>query len=198
MNSAKTKHCMNLRTAFFPSLHSTPSVYSMLRASVWSIICKWLIAVVPLYLACSQQAGFKENITGQDMHEKACAVNQKEKATSPEVFFNITYCTSRHVAAPSLSVSLAYRRHVLQPSSFILQLFSLSASFASHPLCCPFASILLNGETLFVSLCGRSVLRHRWLSSSGTHDDKREREMREKWKRNSLDKQNLHLASGCK
>ena len=79
----KTLH--ELENCFFPSLHSTPSISSMQRASVWSIICKWLIAVVPLYLACSQQAGFKENSTGQDVNDKACSVNQREKATSPRV-----------------------------------------------------------------------------------------------------------------
>lgn len=77
MNSAKTKHHLKLRTAS-PSLHSTPSIYSVLSASVWSIICKWLIAVVPFYLEYSQQGGFKENSTGQDLQEKAWSVNQKE------------------------------------------------------------------------------------------------------------------------
>lgn len=136
MNSAKTKHYVNPRTAF-PSLHSTPSIYSMLSASVWSIICKWLIAVVPFYLEYSQQGGFKENSTGQGVQEKAWSVNQKEYDIpwGEVTFFNITYCKSLHVDALSLWVSLQPAHFAASLSvifSFILQLFLSAAPPLIH------------------------------------------------------------------
>lgn len=145
MNSVKTKHYVNLRTAF-PSLHSTTG-YSMLSASVWSIMCKWLITVVPFYLEYSQQGGFKENSTGQHVQERAWLVKQKEKAIPRGymTFFNIAYCISVHVDA--LSVFVAYSVHIFQPQSPSFSHLFCSFFFcfcfpASHPLCCPFAGIL--------------------------------------------------------
>lgn len=92
-------------------------------------------------------------------------------------FFTITYCKSLHVVALSSSVSL------------LLANLAASFSFIFHLLCCFLfllprqSSIVLpicrHLETLFFSLCGRSVLSHRWFSSSATHD-----EMTDKWEQN--------------
>lgn len=115
MNYVKTKHRVNLRSHFHSS-HSTPG-YAMLSASVWGLVCKWFITVVPFYLQYSQQGGCKENSTGQHVHERAWLVKQKKRAIPRGCvpFLNITHCIALHVDA--LSVFVACSLHISQPQS---------------------------------------------------------------------------------
>lgn len=55
----ENKTLCELENCFSISLHSTLSIYSMLSASVWNIICKWLVPVDPFHLKYIQQ-GFPE------------------------------------------------------------------------------------------------------------------------------------------
>lgn len=115
--------------------------------------------------------------------------------------FTIAYCKSLHVDALSFYVSKASSFGSLG-LNFFISFAAFSSYFpASHPLCWPFAGILLKLETLFFSLCGCSDLRYCWFYSGASHyevDRKKGKKMREKRKRNSLDTQHLHHACGSK
>lgn len=163
MNSVKTKHYVNLRTAH-PSLHSTTG-YSMLSASVWSIVCKWLITVVPFYLEYSQQGGFQENSTGQHVQERAWFGEAKGKGYSLRVHdivsHNLLYIST--CWCPLCLCSLQ-RAHFSASISFIfssiLQLFFLfllpCQSSIVLPICRHFVKpreiVFLSVRTLFFKL----------------------------------------------
>lgn len=73
----KTKHYANSRNTTLSS-HCALSLHSLISASVWSLICKRLIAVVPVHLKHSQQGTFKENSTGQGCARNSVVGEPKE------------------------------------------------------------------------------------------------------------------------
>lgn len=144
MNSAKTQKYVNLRTTFL-FLHSTSSIYSLLSASMWSIICKWLRAVVP-FLPGVFPAGriLKKTAQGRMCNYKYGQWPDRNGKIPwrQATFFNMTQCKSLQLDAHSFSLSL------YNSFSHAFHIFSLCLP-ASHPLCCPFAGILSKIEMFF-------------------------------------------------
>lgn len=132
-NSLKTKHYSRIA---FPPLHTTSSIHFTLRASVWSTICRRLIAVVPFHLEYSRQGWFKEN---------ECLVDQKEFFPRRDVtVFSVTYCKSQHV-------------DVLTARSFYLIILFPSCFSVSHSLCWECAGILSKQEASVFPVWGHSL-----------------------------------------
>lgn len=191
MNSVKTKHYVNLRTAS-PSLHCTTG-YSMLSASVWSIVCKWLITVVPFYLEYSQQGGFQENSTGQHVQERAWFGEAKGKGYSLRVHdivsHNLLYIST--CWCPLCLCSLQ-RAHFSASISFIfssiLQLFFLfllpCQSSIVLPICRHFVKpreiVFLSVRTLFLNSSLIHLQCRSWWQTN-------EREMEETWTKKQLE-----------